>query len=63
MSGSSLAGAPDGDTVLGLLAWLLPDPDVLEHRFQGAFTEHLPRALRRGGGIVAVDITLIPYHG
>ena len=58
-----LAGAPDGDTVLGLLARLLPDPDRLERRLRGAFADHLPRALRRGRWVVAVDVTLIPYHG
>jgi hypothetical protein len=58
-----LANAPDGDTVLGLLARLLPDPDPLERRFRDAWAEHLPRALRRGRWVVAVDITLIPYHG
>src|SRR5438067_5177435 len=47
-AGARLAGAPDGDTVLGLLARLLPDPDPLERRFRRAFATHLPRALRRG---------------
>lgn len=58
-----LAGAPDGDTVLGLLVRLLPDADVLERRLQAALADHLPRSLRRGRWVVAVDITLIPYHG
>jgi hypothetical protein len=58
-----LAGAPDGDTVLGGLVGLLPDPDVLERRLRAAFADHLPRAVRRGRWVVAVDITLIPYHG
>jgi hypothetical protein len=58
-----LAGAPDGDTVLGRLAQLLPDPDALDRRLRGALAEHLPRALRRGRWVVAVDITLVPYHG
>jgi putative transposase len=58
-----LAGAPDGDTVLGLLARLLPDPAPVERRLQRAFAEHLPRALRRGRWVVAADITLVPDHG
>jgi putative transposase len=58
-----LASAPDGDTVLGLLARLLPDPAPLERRFHDAWAEHLPRAVRRGRWVVAVDVTLIPYHG
>jgi putative transposase len=55
--------APDGDTVLGHLARLLLDPARLERRLQAALTRDLPRAVRRGGWPVAVDITLIPYHG
>src|SRR5947209_17233560 len=31
-----LLGAPDGDTVLGRLARLLPGPDALERRLQAA---------------------------
>src|SRR5438876_4966886 len=58
-----LAGAPDGDTVLGRLARLLPDPDALERRLQVALAGHLPRALRRGRWVIACDITLVPYHG
>jgi putative transposase len=58
-----LVGGPDGDTVLGLLGRLLPDPGAVERRLQAALTDHLPRALRRGRWLVAVDITLIPYHG
>ena len=58
-----LAAAPDGDTVLGLLARLLPDPAPLERRLQAALAGHLPRAARRGRWPVAVDITLVPYHG
>jgi hypothetical protein len=58
-----LAGAPDGDTALGLLARLLPHPDPLERRLQAALAGRLPRAVRRGRWAVAVDITLVPDHG
>jgi hypothetical protein len=58
-----LSRAPDGDTVLGLLTRLLPDPDRLERRLQTALTKDLPRSVRRGRWPVAIDITLIPYHG
>src|SRR5207237_376963 len=58
-----LAGAPKGGTVLGLLGYLLSDIGALECRLQVALARHLPRALRRGAWVVALDITLIPYHG
>jgi hypothetical protein len=58
-----LRDAPDDDTVRKLLARQLPSPDQLDRRLRRAFTDHLPRALRRGRWIVAFDITLIPYHG
>src|SRR5436309_3795837 len=58
-----LTGAPDGDTALGLLARLLPDPGRLDRRLQVALAGHLPRGLRRGRRVIACDITLVPYHG
>lgn len=58
-----LAGAPHGGTVLGLLGRLLTDPVALERRLQTALADHLPRVVRRGRWIVALDTTLIPYHG
>src|ERR1700720_2653464 len=58
-----LRDAPDDDTVRKLLARQLPSPDQLDRRLRRAFTDHLPRALRRGRWIVAFDITLVPYHG
>src|SRR6266550_1004321 len=50
-----LAGAPKGGTLLGLLGYLLDDCDALERRLQVAFAAHLPRAVRRGRWIVALD--------
>jgi len=58
-----LVGAPDGDTVLGHLARQLGDPDGLDRRVRAALAGHLPRAVRRARGVVALDTTLIPYHG
>jgi hypothetical protein len=58
-----LADAPDSDTVLGHLARQLPAWDVLDRRVRDALVGHLPRAVRRGRWVVAVDTTLIPYHG
>jgi Transposase DDE domain len=58
-----LVDAPDADTVLGHLARQLPSADGLDRRLQAALIDHLPRAIRRGRWIIAVDSTLIPYHG
>lgn len=58
-----LAGAPDSDTVLGRLRRQLPTPDDLDRRVRTALAGQLPRALRRGRWIIAIDTTLIPYHG
>lgn len=58
-----LAGAPDSDTVLGRLHRQLTSSDELDARVRRALAGQLPRALRRGRWRVAVDTTLIPYHG
>lgn len=58
-----LADAPDSDTVLGHPARQLDDPDALDRRVRAALAATLPRAVRRGPARVAIDTTLIPYHG
>jgi Transposase DDE domain len=58
-----LADAPDSDTVLGHLARQLPAWDVLDRRVRDTLVGHLPRAVRRGRWVIALDTTLIPYHG
>jgi putative transposase len=58
-----LADAPDSDTVLGHLARQLPSMDLLDRRIRDTLVAHLPRAVRRGRWVIAVDTTLIPYHG
>jgi putative transposase len=58
-----LADAPDADTVFGHLARQLPAGDVLDRRVRDALVAHLPRAIRRGRWTIAIDTTLIPYHG
>src|SRR5258708_7225752 len=58
-----LQDAPDDDTVRKLLARQIPSLEELDRRLRRAFTDHLPRTLRRGRWIVAFDITLVPYHG
>jgi putative transposase len=58
-----LAHAPDSDTVLSRLAEQLVDRDTLDGRLRALFRASLPRCLRRGQWIIAIDTTLIPYHG
>jgi hypothetical protein len=58
-----LADAPDSDTVLGRLRRQLPTPEGLDRRVRTALADRLPRALRRGRWVIALDTTLIPYHG
>jgi putative transposase len=58
-----LTGAPDSDTILGRLAEQLVDRDTLDRRLDVVLRASLPRCLRRGSWIIALDTTLIPYHG
>ncbi len=59
----ALAAAPSRETVRkAWLAWL-PARDELLRRLNRALTADVPRALRRRPQRVAIDLTLIPYHG
>jgi hypothetical protein len=59
----SLASAPSRETVRkGWLAWL-PARDELLRRLDRALVADVPRALRKRPQRVAIDLTLIPYHG
>lgn len=58
-----LASAPDSDIVRQRLARQVGDTDTLDRRLRGALDASLPRALRRGRWVIAMDTTLIPYHG
>jgi hypothetical protein len=59
----SLASAPSRETVRkGWLAWM-PARDELLRRLDRALAADVPRALRRQPQRVAIDLTLIPYHG
>lgn len=60
---SRLLSAPDGDTVLEHLNSHLGSADQLDRRLRRCLIASLPRALRRGRFDVAIDTTLIPYHG
>lgn len=58
-----LRGVPSGETLRqALLATLPPQPD-LEACVNAALGDRLPKAFFRRGQRVAIDLTLIPYHG
>ena len=59
----SLAAAPSRETVRkAWLAWM-PARDELLRRLNRALVADVPRALRRRPQQIAIDLTLIPYHG
>jgi hypothetical protein len=58
-----LADAPSDDTVLNALYATLPDIATLEQRLNRALSTELPKALTKKSRKIAIDLTLIPYHG
>jgi len=58
-----LADAPSDQTIRNALAASLPAPPELERRLNRALATDLPKALRRKARMIAIDLTLIPYHG
>jgi putative transposase len=58
-----LADAPSDQTIRNALAASLPELPELERRLNRALATELPKALRRKARILAIDLTLIPYHG
>jgi len=58
-----LADAPSDQTIRNALAASLPEIAELERRLNRALATKLPKALRRKARMVAIDLTLIPYHG
>ena len=58
-----LADAPSDQTIRNALAATLPEIGELERRLNLALVRHVPKALRRKSRMVAIDLTLIPYHG
>ena len=59
----SLADAPTDQTIRNALAATLPEMIELERRLNLALVTHMPKALRRKSRMLAIDLTLIPYHG
>src|SRR5271154_315956 len=58
-----LVGAPSRETIRKAVLRLLCRRDVLLRRLNRALTADVPRALRRRGQQVSIDLVLIPYHG
>ena len=58
-----LRDAPDSDIVMARLAQQLVDRQTLDQRLRRLLNASLPRCLRRGKWIIAIDTTLVPYHG
>jgi hypothetical protein len=62
-AGLRLLGAPSAETLRKALLASLPAQDVLEDGLNDALAAHLPRSLRRRRQRLAIDLTLVPYHG
>jgi len=58
-----LLAVASAETLRKALHACLPGPDELQRRLNLALVADLPRALRRRPQRLAVDLTLIPYHG
>ena len=58
-----LADAPSDDTVRNALFATLPEIAELEKRLNRSLCTELPKALTRKSRKIAIDLTLIPYHG
>lgn len=58
-----LADAPSDQTIRNALEASLPEIAELERRLNHALGTHLPKALFRKSRPIAIDLTLIPYHG
>lgn len=62
---TELAEAPSGNRVREVLQGALPEPAVLQRWLNSALRAQLPRVLLQGkrSYCLAIDCTLIPYHG
>src|SRR5512143_1233276 len=55
--------APSDETARKALMATLPNYATLQRQFNAALAGHLPKALRKRLQRLAIDLTLIPYHG
>jgi hypothetical protein len=58
-----LRDAPSDETARKALLATLPDYAALQRQLNAALGGHLPKALRKQHQRLAIDLTLIPYHG
>src|SRR3954467_2042275 len=58
-----LRDAPSDETARKALLAPLPDYAELQRRLNAALAGHLPVPLRKRPQRLAIDLTLIPYHG
>ena len=58
-----LRDAPSDQAVRNALVAMLPDMNTLERRINAGLSAELPRWLTKRPQRLAVDLTLIPYHG
>src|SRR3954462_9234052 len=58
-----LDDVPSDETARKALLATLPDYAVLQRQLNAALAGHLPKALRTHLQRLAIDLTLIPYHG
>src|SRR3954453_17352627 len=58
-----LPDVPSDETARKALLATLPDYATLQRQLNAALVGHLPKALRRRLQRLAIDLTLIPYHG
>src|SRR5512132_4128909 len=58
-----LRDAPSDETARKTLLATLPDYATLQRQLNAALAGHLPKALRRHLQRLAIDLTLLPYHG
>src|SRR3954467_14016585 len=58
-----LRDAPSDETARKALLATLPDFATLQRQLNDALAGHLPKMLRKRPQRLAIDLTLIPYHG
>ena len=58
-----LDDVPSDETARKALLATLPDYGALQRQLNAALTGHLPKTLRKHLQRLAIDLTLIPYHG